>query len=113
MFGKFIIDFQELGLMSGMLDTWHPPEAKLLSRILLNSSAFLFSEHSDFGQVCEKYFCVPGVLCPFLIHGANTDPANPTENFKDHSLILKMVLRSWCLLVFCLGIFLCSPVITV
>lgn len=66
LFRKFYIDFKELGLMFGMLGAWHLPEDKLLGRIRLNSTAFLFNEHSSFGQVCRKYFCVPRILYLFL-----------------------------------------------
>lgn len=102
--------------MSGMLDTWHLPEAKLLFRILLNSSAFLFNEHSSFGQVCGKYFCE---FCVCFYPSFFSDPWCQHWPCKSHWTLWRHILdfkngfKVWVLALFCLGIFLWSPVITV
>lgn len=73
-FGKFCTDFKELGFTSGILDRWQLPQAELLLKIFLHSSALLINERGDYCQTHGKYFCVPWVVWVFSYQLFFSDP---------------------------------------
>lgn len=97
--------------MSGMLDTWQLPEAKLLFRIFLTSSAFLFNEHGNFWQAYGKYFCIPwGFFVPLILFWCMVwtymEAKSSNWSCKSHWTVFKNGFNVLVLAVFCLGTFL-------